>query len=495
MMATSDGTTTTDSETNAAPGDKKRQIRDERVTARIAAVSAAIAVISSAACGRTSPAPPTVQPVPEERVTGSERLGWDQRASDAAELATFRYVIYVDGARTDASEVSCGSTTSSAGFPCSTRLPAMSMGAHTLELATFIVDGSVLESSRSAPLRVNVTPAASAALETDSETRRPASWSTETLLTTRDGVSLHIERVADGLIEPTDLAFTRNGRLFIAELAGRLTVIHLNATPDETHEAIVNPGELLALALDPDFERTHFVYTVSTYEKGAMRFFQLARHREANDTFGDRVAILDGVPAPTRNARASLRFGSDGKLYVALDDGGAPDRAADLASTNGKVLRLNADGTTPADQAGATPVYSFPYHSPRGLDWQTAGAPLWIADVNAGRPRLTAIFESDTHAKRGSVRASIELPSPAVSSLAFYRSDRIAAFRGNLFVASDEGQHVLRIRFDPQQPTRVTATERLLQDRVGGVRAVAVSPDGAVYFCTADAIGRLVPDR
>jgi hypothetical protein len=53
-------------------------------------------------------------------------------------------------------------------------------------------------------------------------------------------------------------------------------------------------------------------------------------------------------------------------------------------------------------------------------------------------------------------------------------------------IASDEGRHVLRVagnRF-----------ETLLQDRVGGVRAVAVAPDGVIYFANATAVGRLVPD-
>ncbi len=64
--------------------------------------------------------------------------------------------------------------------------------------------------------------------------------------------------------------------------------------------------------------------------------------------------------------------------------------------------------------------------------------------------------------------------------------------RDNLLVASEEGRHLLRIRLDPKEPTRVVATERLLQDAIGGVRSVAVSPDGAIYLGTADAVGRLV---
>src|SRR5438876_78800 len=83
---------------------------------------------------------------------------------------------------------------------------------------------------------------------------------------------------------------------------------------------------------------------------------------------GDDVVLLDRIAASSPDAAASLRFGLDGKLYVALDDGGHPLLAGDLASFNGKILRMNPDGTTPDDQAGATPVYSYGYRAPRALD-------------------------------------------------------------------------------------------------------------------------------
>jgi glucose/arabinose dehydrogenase len=95
---------------------------------------------------------------------------------------------------------------------------------------------------------------------------------------------------------------------------------------------------------------------------------------------------------------------------------------------------------------------------------------------------------------RGVVRGSYALPSTTPpSSVAFYRGRQFSALSGNLLIASDEGRHLLRLRFDPQNPARILATERLLQDLVGGVRAVAVGPEGAIYFATARAIGRLVP--
>jgi glucose/arabinose dehydrogenase len=96
------------------------------------------------------------------------------------------------------------------------------------------------------------------------------------------------------------------------------------------------------------------------------------------------VVLLDGVTAATPSASAALRFGPDGKLYAAFDDGGDAQRRGDAASLNGKVLRLNTDGTTPSDPASATPIYAGGYGSPVAMDWDPPTATLWAADRAAG---------------------------------------------------------------------------------------------------------------
>ena len=58
------------------------------------------------------------QTPPGEQITGNERLGWTQQAADAAELADFKYAIYVDGARSPLAGTSCSPTPSSGGFDC-----------------------------------------------------------------------------------------------------------------------------------------------------------------------------------------------------------------------------------------------------------------------------------------------------------------------------------------------------------------------------------------
>lgn len=88
-------------------------------------------------------------------VTAGDRFAWDQHATDAAELATFRYAFYVDDLRSEAVGVSCSAGEMPDAFVCSSGLPDMSTGSHTIQMTAFVVsDGTVLESPRSAALRV-----------------------------------------------------------------------------------------------------------------------------------------------------------------------------------------------------------------------------------------------------------------------------------------------------------------------------------------------------
>lgn len=463
---------------------------------------------------KTPPVPPVVDsPAANETINGTERFGWDQRAADTVELATIRYAIYVDGTRSELAGVSCASSLTSAGFACSARLPALSAGSHALQLASFVNDGSVLESARSATLTVTVVamaqanaglkPRAIGELRTTGDLRvadgprgtgDATAWPSGTAAETTGRVKLRVELVADGLDEPADLAVLPDGRLFVAERSGRIRMVrdgHLLPTAVwSIEETAAGRGPVLALAIDPQFERTRFVFAIySTPTRAGEPTFSVVRFREASGTLADRIVLLDGVRASARDARASLRFGPDGTLYAAFDDGDDARRAGDLASPNGKVLRLNADGSTPGDQAGATPLYSYGYHSPRGLDWDPASGALWVADrLEDDSARLLTVVPkqgSRPGETRGVVRGTYALPpTTPPSSLVFYRGRMFPAFAGSLLVASDEGRHLLRI-WDG-------ATERLLQDQVGGVRALAIGPEGAIYFATANSIGRVM---
>jgi glucose/arabinose dehydrogenase len=451
-----------------------------------------IALGAATACGGSTPPSSSDPGGSGERISGNERLGWNQGAADAGQLATFGYVAYVDGNRVELASVSCGGSNGNT-FPCSSRMPAMAPGAHTIELASFVVDnGIVTESARSAALRVTVTGSTAGPSS--------ASLTSTTLLTTTDGAELRLDLLAEELRAPTALAIAPDGRVFIAEREGRVRILRsgvLDPVPALTiHEVLTTSagdGGLLALALDAQFERTHFLYAVYTVAAPeAARRFRVVRYREVDGRLGEQVVLLDGIPAAARPA-ASLGVGPDGQLYIAFDSGAATGRTAALASSSGKILRLNTDGTTPRDQPAGSPVFAADFQSPRGLDWHPVTGALWAADV-----KRSDVEELRVLVPGGAVgstsRTRIALPGgTGAAALAFYRGTRLPTLTGDLLVAAEEGRHLLRLRFDKRDPVRLVSSERLLQDVAGPIRAVAVAPDGVVYVATERAMLRLGP--
>ena len=158
---------------------------------------AALVLALVAGC-ESNDGPPTPSPGPGngtgETISGRERIGWDQQASSSSELATLRYAIYVDNARSVMADVTCASTAGAAGFACSGRLPSMSNGTHVLEIAAFVESDGIVESPRSASLRVTVTGATSPVADT--------ALSPGDVVTTGDGVQLVATVALSGTVSP-----------------------------------------------------------------------------------------------------------------------------------------------------------------------------------------------------------------------------------------------------------------------------------------------------
>jgi glucose/arabinose dehydrogenase len=440
----------------------------------------------TAACGGNRPSQPETGPGGSGvQISGGERLAWDQRAGSPAELGNLRFILYIDGNRADLSDTSCGGMTGDQAT-CSGRLPSMSPGEHTLELSAQAGDGS--ESGRSSPLRVTVVRSATRSVSGTTPAPGPA---------TEVGDGLILREVASGLDDPTDLAVLADGRVLVAERAGRIRVLDAGVWLEPPALVLDDvqlngrAGGLLGLVSGPDFDRSGFVYVVYTADDG----FRLARFRESNNSLREPVVLLDRVPASAVPA-AALRFGPDGKLYLALDDGGDPSRAGDFGSYNGKVLRLNPDGSVPADQAGLTPVFTLDIGAARGFDWDLEAKTLWVAEGTSRQPGLlAAIVDENARSRRGRIATRYALPDrTAPSSVLLYRHALMASWTGDLLVALPDAGQLLRLKLGPGGSGNVVLTEKVLDGTAGSVRALGATGDGVIYLANDTSLFTLTPD-
>lgn len=161
--------------------------------------------------------------------------------------------------------------------------------------------------------------------------------------------------VASGLRNPTAMAVAPDGRLFVAEQNGTLRVIKngvLLSTPFValTVSAVGERG-LLGVAFDPDFASNGFVYlyytaTTPNVHNRVSRFTAVGDVAQA----ASETVVLDLEPlGATNHNGGAIHFGIDGKLYVAAGENAVASNAQTLANRLGKILRINRDGSIPAD--------------------------------------------------------------------------------------------------------------------------------------------------
>jgi glucose/arabinose dehydrogenase len=318
--------------------------------------------------------------------------------------------------------------------------------------------------------------------------------------------------VAQGLEVPWALAFAPDGRIFVTERPGRVRVIQdgvLQARPFATLNDVVSVSEsgLMGLALHPDFQNNGHLFVCYTYrdEGGDLRN-RIARLTDDNGAGTDHQSILDDIPGASRHDGCRLGFGPDGRLYVTMGDATEADAAQDLDSLSGKVLRLEADGSVPSDNPfPGSPVYTYGHRNPQGMAWHPVTGDLFItehgpdrddevnileAGNNYGWPRVTGPSSNPEYADP----ILSFTPTVAIAGAAFYYGDKLAAsWEGDLVFASLKASHLQRVKLQPPDFRTVASAEILFDQELGRLRAVALSPDGYLYFTTSNRDGRGQP--
>jgi glucose/arabinose dehydrogenase len=319
-----------------------------------------------------------------------------------------------------------------------------------------------------------------------------------------------------GLEVPWAMDFAPDGRVFLTERPGRIRVARgaqLQAVPWMVIDvADVSEAGLLGLALDPQFAQNRFVYVAYTYRSAGGRLLnRLARLREdpaAGRGVADRV-LLDEVPGAPNHDGGRVRFGPDGRLYWTMGDAQQQHLAQDRASPNGKILRLNSDGTIPADNPFAgSPVYSYGHRNPQGIAWQPGTRRLYATEhgpsggqgccqdeVNYIEPGGNYGWPVITGSERREGMIPPVVHSGATSTWAPGGATFVTRgpWVGSLLFTGLRGQALYRVVIDPNDPRRVMTFETLFERQFGRLRDVIEGPDGALYLLVSNRDRRGTP--
>jgi len=347
--------------------------------------------------------------------------------------------------------------------------------------------------------------------------------------------------VASGLQNPWALAFLPDGRFLVTERPGRLRLLAADGATSGTvaglpEIAAGGQGGLLDVVTDSDFARNRTLYFCYSEPAATGRANSTALASASLSADGARLENFKVLFSQKPKVASAAHFGCrivesrapgangrpDGKLFLTLGDRfSRKEDAQKLDNHHGKIVRINKDGSVPADNpfagsAGALPeIWSYGHRNaqgatlaPDGAFWLHEHGPQGGDEINLPRPGANYGWPDITYGENyggGKIgeglsrKAGMEqplhywVPSIAPSGMAFLTSERYGkAWQGNLFVGSLKFSYLDRIELSAPFGGKVVREHKLLSDVDERIRDVRQGPDGLLYVLTDSSNGKLI---
>lgn len=318
--------------------------------------------------------------------------------------------------------------------------------------------------------------------------------------------------VQDSLNYPWEILWGKDNHIWMTERTGRISRIEPRTgarvfsfnVPDVVS---VGEGGLLGMVHHPNFSANGFLYIVYNYRKNNVYTEKVVRYTYQNNTLTAPFVLVDNIPAANIHNGSRLVITADEKLLISTGDAAIPSMAQDTASLSGKILRINLDGTIPADNPFPNNrTWSYGHRNPQGM--VMVNNILYTSEHGANIDDEVNIIEKGRNFGWPNVEGpcnGVELnfctlnniKEPVFSSgsstlaycgLDYYNGTRIPQWANSLLLVTLKDQSLRQLKLSANGLT-VTSSKTYLKNSYGRLRDVCVSPEGRVYVCTSNAAG------
>lgn len=340
-----------------------------------------------------------------------------------------------------------------------------------------------------------------------------------------NAVDYKLETVAEGLEFPWSVAFLPGGELIVAERSGSLRRISSDGSIGDPlrglpQSYVESQGGFHDVVLHPEFASNQLIYLAFAHGGPDANGTRIVRGRLTADAVEDVEVIFTVEPLKDTAAHygGKMMFLPDGKLLLTTGDGfDYREEAQNINSLLGKTIRINDDGTVPADNPfvgsgdGNEKIFTWGHRNPQGLTLDTDTGTIYLHEhgprggdelnrlepgKNYGWPAITyGMNYSGAYVSPFTEHPSMEqplkywVPSVAPSGLAYYNGDAFPQWKGDLFVGTLVTKDVRRL---DMENGKVVAEEILFAEIGERIRDVRVGPDGFIYILTDSSEGKII---
>ncbi|RPE09278.1 quinoprotein glucose dehydrogenase [Chitinophaga lutea] len=322
-----------------------------------------------------------------------------------------------------------------------------------------------------------------------------------------DSSALGITTIASGLNVPWEICWGPDGQIWFTEQSGSISKVDprtgekklLLTIPEVFRKRSLG---MLGMAIHPQQPYIFVDYTALKPDSSVVS--KLVRYTYTADTLKNPLLLME-LPGATGHNGSRVAVSPDGKVIWSTGDATRGANAPDTASPNGKVLRLNTDGSIPADNPyPGNPMWSRGHRNIQGLAYTDKGhlfasehGDAMDDEINYiqkaafyGWPRIEGLADRDDEKPYAdsfpfTPPAKAWTPTIAPAGIAYYHASKIPEWQNAILMTTLKTSSLRVLQLNAAQDA-VTGEKIYLGGIFGRLRAVCVSPDGDVYVATSN---------